>query len=202
MKKKIFLSLLMLFGLFTITGCGSIEIEDTSNTGGEKVKAESKKLGDTISLDFVEVTLDSLEVKDNYEFSYTKDTSYGTRTKKASIEPKTSDLKLVTLRGSFTNKTSNEIYTSNSPMYGIFKITGNEYTATIEGYNTEEAEVYLAIAAQQKIEYFFYAEVPTEVADNITSCEVKFGFKKDLGPIVTDFSDLDYIYELKEIPTK
>ena len=213
MKKKILLTILCGVCLLGITGCGNNNNNNTnsvqndnsnidSNNQESKVKSESKKLGDTISLDFVEVSLDSLEVKENYKFKYTEQTSVGKYIKNDSIEPKTSDFKLVTLRGNFTNKTSKDIYTANRPMYGVFKINGNEYKATINAFNTAEAERFSTIQAQQKVEYFFYAEVPTNVANEISSCEIKFGFKKDLDPKVLDFNDLDYIYELKEIPTK
>lgn len=212
MKKK-FLNFILI-GVLTIglTGCGNIDsVKETNqqNTNQEikeekpksNDKKEQKKLGDTISLDFVDVTLDSLEVKDKYNFEYVEQKSY-TYTQTASLEPKTSDFKLVSLRGNFTNKFSKEIYTANNVMYGIFEINGNEYNANLAAFNTAEAEEFYGIKPQQKVEYFYYAEVPANVADNITSCKIKFGFKKDFDVKVFSFKDLDYIYELNEIPTK
>ena len=52
------------------------------------------------------------------------------------------------------------------------------------------------------MEYFLYAEVPSNVADNIETCKIKFGFQNDLNSFILNLNDLDYIYELNEIPTK
>ena len=210
MKRKILNILLIGALVIGLTGCGkNSEKKDTEQKSNEQEKGEikediteQKKIGDTISLDFVEVTLDKLEVKNNYKFRREEKTSYGTNIRNASIEPETSDFKLVTLRGNFTNKTSGEVYTDNKIMYGIFEINGSKYSTTFAGFNTAEANRFFSIKPQQKVEYFLYAEVPSNVADNIETCKIKFGFQNDLNSFILDLNDLDYIYELNEIPTK
>ena len=82
-------------------------------------------------------------------------------------------------------------------------INGNEYNARFECYDTEQAESYSKVAAQQKTSYFLYAEVPQEVAENIEDCVVQFGFTQDFeSKPIAKVEDLDSIYQLSAIPTK
>ena len=95
MKRKILNILLIGALVIGLTGCGkNSEKKDTEQKSNEQEKGEikediteQKKIGDTISLDFVEVTLDKLEVKNNYKFRREEKTSYGTNIRNASIEP-------------------------------------------------------------------------------------------------------------------
>ena len=226
MKQKGLITLLAAILCFSLCSCGSngasgssesTETAETAQDNGNSQAQEEQaiieddiatsnftdiSLGDSIDLDFVEMTLERLEICDKYEFSYTKQTTVGTSTQNASIEP-SAGMKLVSLVGVFTNKTNKDYYTSNKGVYGKFQINGNEYTAKFKCYDTETAESFLTVAAQQAVTYFLYAEVPQNVADNIDGCIVQFGFTQDFeSKPISNVEDLDYIYQLVDIPSE
>ena len=178
------------------------EVTATTEAATNETAFTDVSMGETISLDYVEMSLERLEVADRYDFSYTEDTSVGTSTNSVSLEP-SGDLMLVSLIGTFQNKTNKDYYTSNNGVFGKMIINGNEYNARFECYDTEQAESYLKVAAQQKTSYFLYAEVPQEVAENIEDCVVQFGFTQDFeSKPIGKVEDLDSIYQLSAIPTK
>ncbi|MBQ3355935.1 MAG: hypothetical protein IJG45_02300 [Oscillospiraceae bacterium] len=165
--------------------------------------AEEVTIGSSISLNFVEMTLDAFEISEGYNFEYTDNSSGITITQKSSIDCP-SGMKLVCLKGSFTNKAKHEIYPGNNPADGVMIINGNEYNIRFKCYNSAEAESIMNIVAQQTVDYYFYAEVPNAVADAIESCEVYIGFIEEMDPSVwvMDMSDYDYLYKLDAIPSK
>ena len=177
--------------------------EPTPEPTEEPMKAEEINIGDTISLPFVEMTIDAFEVTDGYQFE-SKSTSSGISvTRKSSIDCP-SGMKLVCVKGSFTNKSHNEIYPANRPADGRIILNENEYRITFRCYNVADAESFMAVAAQQTVDYFFYAEVPDVVANAIETCEVYIGFVENLDPSVwvNSLEDLQYRYHLEAIPTK
>ncbi len=187
----------------TVTPNDNADVTPTEDTTEEGIKAETVAVGDKISLDFVEMTLDQFEVSDGYQFEYTDNSSAITITRKTSIDC-SSGMKLVCLKGSFMNKFNKEVFPSNDPAGGVIIINGNEYSTTFECYNAAEAESILNIVPQQQVDYFLYAEVPASVADSIETCEVYIGFVENMDPSVwaRELSDYDYLYKLEAIPTK
>ncbi len=176
-----------------ITEEETIQVEEA-----DEVEAVDVSVGEMVTLDFVSMMIDNVEVSaDGYEFSYTE----GSVTKKASIDVQ-GGMDLVCIRGKFTNLSSKERYPSNDPVYGKMYINGNEYSMRLRCYNSAEAESQLAIAAGQEVDMYFYAEVPENISGNIESCEVVFGFLEELEPgYVAGLEDLDYLYKLETIPT-
>lgn len=200
MKKRKFIGVvaLILVASIFVSGCGKVDVETTGTgeTNKKTVKAKDVKMGDSIELKFLKMTLDTVEVKDDYQFEYTEETSYGHNTKMGSIEPK-SGMKLVTLRGTITNLNSVEIHPYNNFILGEFVINGNKYKTQLKFYNVEHAENISDLTPQQSADYFLYAEVPENVANDIKTNVVTFGFSKDTEKYAMDLSDLDYLYKLK-----
>lgn len=180
------------------TGATTTTQEDIQKQ--EDKKGKDVKLGETIEDEYIKMTLDTFEVEAEYKFRYETKGSVGTSIKNSGIEGK-SGMKLVCLRGKLTNKTSSDVYTSNNFVKGEMTINGNKYKTTLKCFDTEHAEHYTTMVAQQEAEYFLYAEVPENVADNIESCNISFGWVKDLDSrntaFATNISDLDYIYTLQ-----
>lgn len=211
--KKRKLSVLLLIACMTLSlvACGGSDKKAETNkdaTIGDGVNTEVEadtpvnevKLGDTIELDFVKMTLDEFEVVAEYNFESIKETSVGTTTRRASITPD-GGMKLVCLKGQFSNLTQGEIFPANEPLYGEMIINGNTYSAKMECYNVEGAERIMTVAAQQEVSYFFYAEVPENVANSIETCEVNFGFVTDFETkYISAVKDLDYVYALNTVP--
>lgn len=167
----------------------------------EEKKAEQVNLGETLENDDIKMSLDKIEVEKEYKFEHTEKTSVGTHTKKNGIDGK-SGMKLVCLRGKLTNKTPNEVYTSNNFIKGEAIINGNTYKTTLKCFDVESAESHYTIVAQQEADYFLYAEVPESVADNIQTCVINFGNVKGLdsknGAFIDKLTELDYLYTISK----
>lgn len=163
-------------------------------------QAQQVKLGETVENDYLKLTLEKFEVETEYKFSYTEKTKVGTHTKHNGIDGK-SGMKLVCLRGKLTNKTSQDVYTSNNFVKGEMIINGNTYKTTLKCFDTEHAESNLTVVAQQETEYFLYAEVPENVANNIETCVINLGCAKDFDSrttaLASKLTELDYLYTLK-----
>lgn len=176
-----------------------ITVTSTQQEQQEEKKAEEVKIGETVENDYIKMTLDKFEVETEYKFQYQEPMSIGgTYTKNNGIDGK-SGMKLVCLRGNITNKTTKDIYTGNNFVKGEMIINGNTYKTTLKCFDTEHAESYLTVVAQQEVEYFLYAEVPENVANNIESCTINFGNVNNLdaSKYVADMNDLDYLYSLQ-----
>lgn len=163
--------------------------------------AEPIQLEETISLDYAVLTLDAFEISDGYEFSYTEKSSGITITHKSSIDCP-SGMKLLCLKGKFTNKAKAEVYPGNDPAGGKIIINGYEYETRMQCYNVAEAESVMGVAPLREVDYFLYAEIPETLAAEMESCEFYIGFAKDLDPTVwiDDLSDYDALYLLKATP--
>ena len=164
-------------------------------------RAKNVNLGDAISLDYVEMTLNKFEVSDGYNFEST-DNSAGISIKHIANIDCPSGMKLVCLKGKFTNKSKGEIFPSNNPTNAVMTINDSEYKTQFDCYDVDAAESIMGVAAQSQVDYFLYAEVPDNVASAIKSCEVKICFVKDLDSSVFPQSDSDYdqIYVLSATP--
>lgn len=209
MKKFLYIVFTTLF-IALLVGCSNNSTNNEKEKFDESKKFEEIKIGETISLEFGEVSLDILEVKPRYDFKYTTPTTTGTSTNTYFIEPETSDLQLISLRGKLTNKTTETLsteYASLKLINGIMEINGNKYEIKFDDMNVNEAIGYERILAQQTVDYFLYAEVPSSIVNDITSCKITLGIKNNFGNNQSEYDDFnpdnyDYVYEINAIPTK
>ncbi len=170
--------------------------DNTKTQEQEEKKAKEVSLGKTIELSFIKMSLDKIEVKPEYKFSYKEKTSWGSTTHSSSITCK-SGMKLVCLKGKLTNLSKEGVYTSNDFVKGEIVINGNKYKTRLECVNESKAEKYYELVAQQSSNYYLYAEVPEKVANELKSCTVNFGFVENLeSKYISDLSELDYLYTL------
>lgn len=80
---------------------------------------------------------------------------------------------------------------------GEVVINGNKYKTRLECVNESKAEKYYELVAQQSSNYYLYAEVPENVANELKSCTINFGFVENLeSKYISDLSELDYLYTL------
>ena len=216
--KKVLALILALVLVLSLAACGggSNSSKKQDNTSQDNTSSENKtdmptgsaidakelKIGDKISLEYVNLTLDKFEISNGYQFKSTDNSSGISTTNEASIDCP-NGMKLVCLNGKFTNKTKGDIFPSNNPINGIITINDNEYKTNISCYDVSAAKPILEVAAQRTVDYFLYSEVPNEVANSIKTCEFKIGFVKDLNPIVSVQSndDFDELFVLNSIPT-
>lgn len=212
MKNKkviIIIAIIIVVAIVLIAVFGSKGNNNTTTIGAgtstqqeqkEEKKAEEVKLGEVVENDYIKLTLDKFEVETEYKFRYEEKTNVGKHIKNNGIDGQ-SGMKLVCLRGKLTNKTSGEVYPANNFVKGEMTINGNTYKTTLKCFDTEHAESHMTVVAQQETEYFLYAEVPENIANNMETCTINFGCVKDLDSRNTAFADkitdLDYIYTLQ-----
>lgn len=218
--KKLFAILLALTMLLALASCGGEQpagnqaadqkkteeatpaptAEEPASTEEEAPKAEAVNLGDTISLDFVEMTLDAFEVSPGYEFSSNK----GSVTYKSKVDCP-SGMKLICLKGKITSKAKESVVTGNNPVFGVLTVNGYEYKMKLSCFNLEDAKPELSIEPMMPTDYFFYAEVPEALATAIESVRLDFGFVEGMetpaSARVDTVEDLDYRYALEVMPT-
>lgn len=214
MKK--FLSLLLVLIMFiSLATCGDSTSKTTSDSQSqsktestetteatETTKADSITLGSTIDLEYVNMTLDSFEISNGYSFEATDNSSGISVTTRSSIDCP-ADMKLICLKGKFTNKTKGDIFPANGPIYGELVVNGYTYKTEMDCYISETAESVLTLAPLRTVDYYLYAEVPVALADAVEDCTLNIGFVTDLDASkpVFEMSDNDVLYTLEAIPT-
>ncbi len=205
--KKHWLVFILVF-IFALSSCGGSEVNTVQTDTAESSQPEPDEtvespavtdinIGESISLDFIEMSIEDFEINNGKEFSYSQATSFGKETRICSLDCP-SGMKLVCLVGKLTNKTKSSIFGSNNPAEGLFIINANEYKTSLRCYNIEVADSKFEVADQETVDYFYYAEVPENVANNIESCVVYIGFVENLDASkwISDLSDYDYLYRL------
>lgn len=206
MKKIItlVLAVMMLVSLCACGGIGTTTLENgtDADTATGTSQAGSTNLGDTISLDYVEMSLDAFEVSTGYQFESTDTSSGFSITHRASIDCP-SDMKLICLKGKFTNKTNGDIFPANNPIYGELVVNGYTYKTEMDCYIADVAESVFTLSPMRPVDYYLYAEVPVAIADAIETCTLNFGFVTDLDASKPVFamSDNDKLYTLNTMPT-
>lgn len=210
MKKGLIIGAIVILVIIVIMVFnGNSNNKETQTTGEEQTETETPSttksgkqisLGESIEDDTVKLIFNEFEVETEYKFTYTDKSGVGTSIKHSGIDEK-SGMKIVCLRGKLTNKTSNEIYTSNNFIKGEVIINGNTYKTILKCFDVEHAESFSALVAQQETDCFLYAEVPQSVADNIETCTFDFGYMKDFDTQKTVFAekikDFDCVYTIK-----
>ena len=213
--KKLLCLLLALVMCISLVACQGAKNEDATTktttesaadpqtaTDETQTNAEPIALGDTIDLDYVTVTLDSFEISTGYSLESTDSSSGISFTRKASVDCP-DDMKLICLKGQFTNKTKGDIFPANDPIYGELVVNGYTYQTEMECYVSDSAESALTLAPLRTVDYYLYAEVPIALADAVESCTLNIGFVTDLNASkpVFELSDNDVLYTLEAMPT-
>ena len=169
----------------------------------QSAEATELRLGDTLTLDFVKMTLDSFELSDGYDFVYRDGPEGGgSVTYKTSIECP-DGMRLIALRGSFTNLLNKEVTVmSNGPVKGLLIVNGSEYSTKLRCLNTAKADNLWNVASKQTVDYFLYAEVPEEVANDIRSCRLRIAFNEEMDNArwVPDFDKYPYQFVMEAMP--
>lgn len=158
------------------------------------------RLGETISLDCADLTLDALVISDGFDFSYTEASSGIRVTYRANIDC-ASGMKLICLLGKFTNKTSSSVYPVNDPVRGKIVVNGYEYDTRMECCSGE-AQSLLDLVSMREADCYIYAEVPEKLTDEIESCALHLGFVKNMDPYVwiSDMKECDALHLLEAMP--
>lgn len=132
-----------------------------------------------------------------YNLEYQEDAYFS---RAASVEPYTSGMVLVCIRGKLKNLGKKKVLVGENLIRGLATINGSEYEMRIECY--DQAEPIVELASKQSSPCYFCAEVPKGVAKKIKECSVKFGLTDDTDPsnVLGGIEDLSKVYELKKKP--
>ena len=193
--KKALLILLSLALLVSASACGEKKnstvtettVSDSAPKDGAKeekeVKAEKVEIGNTITVDFAEMTIDEAAVADDIKTSIkTGNITYTTG------PDRSDDKEFIYMRGTLKNTSKAEI---TSP-----RISG---TVEIDGYSYELGSVSIiesdgksahSLSPLIGYTYTIYAEVPNELVANFTECKLNFSFEENFENIFN--SDKNY----------
>lgn len=190
---------------FSLCSCGGNRSANTNGTVSQQKTAAKKEsdettkkekklteisLGDKITLDFAEITVDESGIKEDIRQSIK--TGNVTCTTGPQAE---SGSKFVYMRGTLKNTSKSEIPTVNAG--GTVVLDG--YSYNIESINIIEASgdpVY-SIAPLTTYTYTVYAKVPNEIADNHQSCVLNLCFDDNFkDDFKNDISEYKYGYTL------
>ena len=191
--KKITMLLLALVMSFVLCACGNEEQpEDQTSVNDvvvedqtpEEDAAEEEqgataieaKLGETISLEFVELTFEEMGIEEDIQQSITTDNSVGSMTRTFGPQPE-SGKKFIYLRGTIKNLAKEEL-----PVYdffaGEFDIDGYKYEVSANECDvyTENGETEVKVQPLTTLSFIMYASLPNELADSHTAINFRMGF--------------------------
>ena len=151
------------------------------------------KVGDTIETDLFKMTIDSIEIKDEYSYR-TSDIS----TSSLYVED---GYKLLIMFGHFENKGTNTISESAFQR----KVTVND-TFVKEDHDVRMnfmRDKYFEVDAYTDIDYCIYVNIPENLANQYEKSVFSISFKNDLSLITTTYnsdgtttSDVDVTYDI------
>lgn len=163
--------------------------ESTSKAAKENdLQFETVNYGDTISTDFVEMTIESIQ---NAEALYPTDTS-GVYSYMSDQDGE----KYFYLKGSLKNIGGNAYSSENIVAEICFddKYNYRAYLKADDGGNDFYGDYVKPFGS---IIYYIYASIPDELLDSYSECTIKFGFKENFkGSYYDDFEECDYLYQI------
>lgn len=165
--------------------------QNSGNTSSKNEQSENKEeaaeieatpvaLGSTIDNEYFTMTLDSVELVDDYSFRLSENSTYSLFVEEG--------YKLLMLKGLFINNHTSAITESSFSLSAIVNETyvaeGYDVRWAFERNNTSEIDPY---TEQQ---YVMYLNIPEKLAENFQTVTFVFGFNDDLSIPVTTW-DMD-----------
>ena len=158
----------------------------------EKIEAETVAVGNTITLDFAEMTVSEAVIADDIQTSVKN----GHITYTTGPQSK-SDTEFVYIRGTIKNTSKSSF--SMLDVVGSVEIDGYSYPIDNISAITSEGQSTYSLDPLMSVTYTIYAEVPNELAASASPCVVNFGFDENFASVPhssTGTPDLPYNYTL------
>ena len=209
--KKLFTILLVVSLLLSLCACGNTSVkEEVSNkntdntvTTTSKPEIQEVKLGDTIELDFMEMTIDQFIIFDGLTVEIDEHTSM-------ILTDDSAEKKTIYLTGKITNLHTDMI---GGTLGDIDCIFGNacfneKYNYKFEMMINNKEDTNGLLQPLTTGDFYLYAQVPNSIANEFDSCSVRFAFNENLTAIdigkSTDFNfeTCEYQYIIKDIKQK
>ena len=175
-------STLLLSGMLVLSfcACGGTTSDDTS-VDDESTETTTEKevtqvnVGQSIETDYFKMTVDSMEILDDYEFSMNEYSSRSLYVEEG--------YKLLLVRGTMEN-------------LGTEVISDNAFSATClvnDSYEEEaslqfERSKYYELDPYTEQNYDLYINIPEKLAEQYETASFTIGFNSDMSPIVTTTS--------------
>lgn len=204
--KKIILMLLVGTMCLSLSACGG-DGNQQATTDGTVSQQEAKKennedetkkeadltpisLGDKITVDFAEITVDECGFKEDLKTSIkTGNITY------VSGPDAVSGSKYVYMRGTIKNTSTSEI--SMVKIGGKAEIDGYSYNVDSISIIEENGSSTYSLAPLMTYKYTLYAKVPNKLADSHQSCVLNVGFDENFeGGFDKELSEYKYGYAL------
>lgn len=210
--KKFILAVLVLGIILTLCACGGnqqassdgtvsqqetkTENTDDMTTKNEKADLTPIALGDKITVDFAEITVDECGIKEDLKTSIkTGNITYTTGPESVSGS------KFVYMRGTIKNTSKSEI--SWAEIGGQAEIDGYSYNVESIDIIEENGSSAHNLAPLITYKYTLYAKVPNELADSYQSCVLNIGFDDNFArDSQKEVSEYKYGYTLKIQPNE
>ena len=180
--KKVLALLLAINALLATAGCGNNKTDGTVSTTPEtvteqqaeapkKVEAEPVAVGNQITVDFAEITINEAAIADDIKQSIKS----GNITYTTGPNP-SADTEFVYIRGTLKNTSTSSI--NNPQIVGTVKF--GEYSYDLKGLDIIESDGSSAYEIAPLIDYTYtlYAEVPNALLESNPTCTMNFAFNE------------------------
>ena len=172
--KKILLAILF---VLLLAGCGSSEAP--------------VNVGDSISLDFMEMTIDKIEIRDELKVKHTTGNANSSSTVSIGISS-SKGMTYVMLRGTITNKSNSTLTAKN--IKSNISVDGKETNGHIF-LAYDDATYADDLGAGKTATYAIYIPIDESVANSYSKVIVKFGFNENFAS-ASSVSSCKYKYSL------
>ena len=191
--KRLIALMLSLFLILSLCACGntgSTAIPSESEAEKEELSAEdsavSLRAGETVSLGFMEFTLNTAEALSQIPV-------LSERAEVGSYKTTNDDVQFVCVHGTIKNLSSSEILVNN--ISASITIDGsNTYSAEVNVYHGNGFNTKLAPLEDGKL--YIFARVPVDVAENVESFCAEFSFYDQLKPEAEAAGESAYRYRI------
>lgn len=209
--KKIFSLLLVVTMILSLCACGDNSAnekgsnENTNNavTTINKPEIQEVSLGDTVNLEFMEMTIDDFVISDGLEVTIDDHT-------KMTLTNESTEKKTIYLTGKIKNLHTDMI---GGTLGDIDCIFGNacfneKYNYKFEMMINNKEDLNGLLQPLTTGDFYLYAQVPNSIAEEFSSCSVRFAFNENLTAIDVaeskdfDFETCEYQYIVKNIKQK
>lgn len=189
---KRFLPLLLSVCLL-LCACGSSDITAMQNTYTSPPPTEQDigftflRIGDSITLDFVEITLDTASWSDTIPPADTR----GQQT----YLPDTDGETYLWLCGTLKNSAERD-YNADG-IVAEFLFGGHTYDAHLIATDNSTGSLGKNVCSLSTVKYYIYTSIPNEIKERYSSCHLLFGFSEEFGGSRFDsFEECAYRYAM------
>ena len=183
--KKIIALLLALAMCFSLCACGNKSESTPADNTNETKQPEEKSddyisLGQELDLGFAKINFSSAELT----YSVGGDGF-------SSIAQ--DGMRFFSVAGTLENTSGNNLPVESIKAEMVFN---GEYTYTARATVINSKQIPVSVAPLVKAEYWIFAEIPENLLNKVSSCEVKFAINNDFASVAETVEKGDFVYKI------